>query len=184
MALWTIVGWLAAGVILASFAEYWSHRLMHASLILTKRHRNHHRWNEGQGVLGELLDYLRGGTPVALAISGAIGVWRGAGAGVALFAGALAYAVVGAWAHQLSHENPSRIFWMPMPIHTAHHRASDWHHNFGVTVDWWDRVFGTYRIVDWRRPEDDASAGKGLFGIHWGTTPKGRNLSDRQPARA
>ena len=42
--------------ILASLVEYWLHRLMHISPKIGERHRDHHRRNEGQGVLWEFRD--------------------------------------------------------------------------------------------------------------------------------
>ena len=40
-----------------------------------------------------------------------------------------------------------------------------WHHNFGITFDVWDRVFGTYRRLAWQpiaRP-----AWRNLLRIQW-----------------
>ena len=25
-----------------------------------------------------------------------------------------------------------------------------WHNNFGITVSFWDRIFGTYKDIDWQ----------------------------------
>src|SRR5581483_3230173 len=52
--------------------------------------------------------------------------------------------------HQLQHERPELCFWLPRPGHYLHHRHRMWRHNFGITVDVWDRVFGTYRSEPWR----------------------------------
>ena len=40
-----------AAILLSSLAEYWIHRLMHVSAKIGARHRDHHRRNEGQGVI-------------------------------------------------------------------------------------------------------------------------------------
>jgi sterol desaturase/sphingolipid hydroxylase (fatty acid hydroxylase superfamily) len=55
----------------------------------------------------------------------------------------------------VQHDNPELIFWLPRPVHYLHHSHKMWHHNFGITVDFWDRIFGTYKPVEWspsRRP--------------------------------
>ena len=41
-----------------------------------------------------------------------------------------------------------------------------WHTNFGISIDLWDRVFGTYRVVDWK-PEPAKRSWTGLFTIKW-----------------
>lgn len=131
---------------LASLVEYWMHRFMHRPTPskLGERHLDHHRRNEGQGVLWEFLDYVKGSV-IVMALP--LLVSRSFGGGWLL--GALAFAAFSAYAHQLQHENPSRCFWMKMPVHYVHHKYGMWHHNFGLAVDWWDHIFGTYKAVDW-----------------------------------
>jgi sterol desaturase/sphingolipid hydroxylase (fatty acid hydroxylase superfamily) len=41
------------------------------------------------------------------------------------------------------------------PKHAKHHRENMWHHNFGIGVSFWDRIWGTYRAADWQ-PEHRA----------------------------
>jgi hypothetical protein len=41
-----------------------------------------------------------------------------------------------------------------------------WHHNFGVTVDWWDHVFGTYKEMPWDRPPNPVHW-RDLLDIEW-----------------
>jgi sterol desaturase/sphingolipid hydroxylase (fatty acid hydroxylase superfamily) len=53
----------------------------------------------------------------------------------------------------VAHDRPELMFWMKMPSHHVHHTYHQWHHNFGVTVDWWDHVFGTYKEMPWHKPE-------------------------------
>ena len=50
---WPLLGMVGAfaAFIVASLAEYWMHRLMHKSAQVGQRHRDHHKRNEGQGVL-------------------------------------------------------------------------------------------------------------------------------------
>ncbi|GAB4356473.1 MAG: hypothetical protein Fur0042_25770 [Cyanophyceae cyanobacterium] len=140
-----IVGFIMAFV-LASLVEYWMHRFMHRPNPgkLGTRHLDHHRRNEGQGVLWEFLDYVKGS-----AIAMALPLLVSKSFGIGWLLGAIAFAAFSAYAHQLQHENPARCFWMKMPVHYVHHKYGMWHHNFGLAVDWWDHAFGTYKAVDW-----------------------------------
>ncbi|MEM9452261.1 MAG: sterol desaturase family protein [Cyanobacteria bacterium P01_E01_bin.6] len=151
-----------AAFVFASFVEYWMHRLMHKSLRVGKRHRDHHRRNEGQGVVWEFFDYIKG-SAVAMAIPFIFSVEAGLG----WVAGAIVYAAFSAYAHQLQHENPTRCFWMKMPVHYVHHKYNMWHHNFGLGVDWWDHIFGTYKVVDWLTEEEKATAHRGYLQLRW-----------------
>ena len=151
-----------AAFILASLVEYWVHRLMHQPLKLGERHRDHHRRNEGQGVIWEFFDYIRGSL---VAIAPAFFVSFTAGFGWSL--GAIVYAAFSAYAHQLQHENPTKCFWMKMPVHYVHHKYGMWHHNFGLAVDWWDHVFGTYELVDWLTEDEIGQPERGYFQLRW-----------------
>ncbi len=155
-----LISFIAAFVV-ASLVEYWIHRLMHASQKLGERHRDHHRRNEGQGVIWEFFDYIKG-SAIAMGLPFLISVEIGSG----WLLGALAYAAFSAYAHQLQHENPTRCFWMKMPVHYVHHKYGMWHHNFGLGVDWWDHVFGTYKLVDWLT-EEELSQETGYFALKW-----------------
>jgi sterol desaturase/sphingolipid hydroxylase (fatty acid hydroxylase superfamily) len=66
-------------------------------------------------------------------------------------AGSFAYAAFAAYAHQIQHEWPELVFWMHPPVHTVHHNYEMWKKNFGIGVDVWDKIFGTYERVEWRR---------------------------------
>lgn len=156
-----IVGFVAA-FLFASFVEYWIHRLMHASPRLGERHRDHHRRNEGQGVLWEFRDYLKG-SAIAMLLPWAFSPAFGLG----WLSGALVYAAFSAYAHQLQHENPTKCFWMRMPVHYVHHKYGMWHHNFGLAVDWWDYLFGTYKLVDWLADEPPSPPERGYLSLKW-----------------
>lgn len=150
--------------VLASLVEYWVHRLMHVSpkISIGERHREHHRANKGQGVLWEFLDYIKS-TFIALFLMFFLS-WQ---AGLAWLLGGVTYAIFSAYAHQLQHENPVKCFWMKMPVHYVHHKYGMWHHNFGLAVDWWDHVFGTYKAVDWITEDELALAQKGHLELRW-----------------
>jgi sterol desaturase/sphingolipid hydroxylase (fatty acid hydroxylase superfamily) len=42
------------------------------------------------------------------------------------------------------------VFWMRLPVHHLHHHYEMQKHNFGLSVDWWDRVFGTYKPMPYQ----------------------------------
>ena len=148
--------------ILASLVEYWLHRLMHVSPRIGERHRDHHRRNEGQGVVWEFRDYVQGSCIAMFAM-----FFVSLAAGIGWFLGSLAYAAFSAYAHQLQHENPTKCFWMKMPVHYVHHKYGMWHHNFGLAVDWWDRVFGTYKPVEWLTEEETSQPERGYLQLRW-----------------
>ena len=150
--------------ILASLVEYWLHRIMHkpGDGKLLVRHRDHHKRNEGQGVLWEFRDYVKGSL-VVMMIPFAIALPIGLG----WFLGALTFAAFSAYAHQLQHENPMKCFWMTMPVHYVHHKYGMWHHNFGLAVDWWDHIFGTYKKVEWIGDEEIALNQQSVLQLRW-----------------
>ncbi len=145
-----------AALLVGSLVEYGVHRLMHHGNLLGKKHAEHHRDNDGQGWLGEFKDYFVGSLPLTLG-GGLIGYFLCASWATACgwMAGATLYAGIAAYAHQVQHERPELVFWLRRPVHHLHHKHKMWHHNFGITFDVWDRVFGTYKLVEWkpeRRP--------------------------------
>jgi sterol desaturase/sphingolipid hydroxylase (fatty acid hydroxylase superfamily) len=137
-------------VLIGSLLEYWVHRLMHLRWVLGRKHAEHHRDGWGQGFLGEFFDYTLPIVPVLW-----VGFLYSVPAGIGFLAGAVFFAVFAAYSHQLQHERPELVFWLPRPVHYLHHRHHMWRHNFGISLDIWDRVFGTYRAEEWkpaRRP--------------------------------
>lgn len=156
------IGWVVAAFIFASFVEYWLHRLMHIFPRIGKVHVQHHQENTGQGFLPELRNYVVGTAPIMATTF--LFSWR---IGVCCTLGGIAYATFAAYAHQLQHDNPNRCDWMEMPVHYVHHKYNQWHHNFGLAVDWWDRVFGTYQPKEWYTPEEENALQRGYFAIKW-----------------
>ena len=134
-----------------SFAEYWAHRLMHIFPRLGRDiipHYRHHKENSGQGVFPEFKDYS------AIVPLSFLALFISLPIGISVIAGSFVYAAFSAYAHQLQHENPLKCFWLEMPIHYVHHKYNQWDCNFGLAVDWWDKVFGTYKTMDWLTPEE------------------------------
>lgn len=136
----TVALWAVAGFVLGTLLEYWVHRAMHWGWLFSKRHREHHRDGWGQGFWPELRTYVLPSIPV-LVPPYLIDVRSG----VAWTTGCVGFAVFASYAHQLQHDSPAACRWMAMPVHYVHHRDQMWRHNFGMAVDWWDRVFRTYR---------------------------------------
>ncbi|NJL23348.1 MAG: sterol desaturase family protein [Leptolyngbyaceae cyanobacterium SM1_3_5] len=156
------IGCFIGAFVFASLVEYWLHRLMHVSPKVGARHRDHHRRNEAQGVLWEFRDYVVGS---AIAMFAVFLFSREGGIGWLL--GALAYAAFSAYAHQLQHENPRKCFWMKMPVHYVHHKYGMWNHNFGLAVDWWDHVFGTYKSVEWLTEDELQRPDRSYLELRW-----------------
>jgi sterol desaturase/sphingolipid hydroxylase (fatty acid hydroxylase superfamily) len=137
--------------LLGTFVEYSVHRLMHVGKLLGKKHAEHHRDGWGQGWFGEFWDYFTGTAPLLLAGAlAAIFLLESVSAAVGWVSGGLVYAFLAAYAHQVQHERPELVFWLKRPVHHLHHKHHMWKHNFGILVDFWDRLFGTYRVEEWQ----------------------------------
>lgn len=150
-----IIAFVAA-LVVGTFVEYWGHRLMHSGKVFGKRHLKHHRIGLGQGWLGEFRAYLIPG-PFVLGSGLLYGLLYSLEAGIGFVMGGILYAAFAAYSHQIQHECPELVFWMPQPTHYLHHKHNMWRHNFGISVDIWDRVFRTYKVVAWhpaKRPFD------------------------------
>lgn len=140
---WNVAAFLAAMVaafVFTTLVEYTVHRLMHWGFLYGRGHRRHHQSNEARTFAHDLMDY---GLPALLVCWPVLLVSLPAGLG--WMAGLLLYAVLAAYSHQLQHANADMVFWMASPVHHLHHVHDMGGHNFGVLVDWWDRLFHTYR---------------------------------------
>ncbi len=156
---WVIVLQALAGftfaLLLGTLVEYFVHRLMHSGTMLGKKHAKHHQDGGGQGWFGEFRDYFLPTSPISI-IALVVTYFTGHIAiGIGVAVGGTLYAILAAYAHQVQHERPELIFWLPRPVHHLHHKHKMWKHNFGITVDIWDRAFGTYKKVEWN-PEKRA----------------------------
>ena len=149
--------------VFGTLMEYVIHRLMHRSYFLGKRHARHHREGWGQGWLGEFRDYFIPSIPLTL-----LGFLVSTPVGIGMAVGVVTFTAVAAYSHEIQHENPDLVFWMRQPVHYLHHKHHMWKDNFGITVDWWDRLFGTYRQVEWRREKPISQYGlRGYLSITW-----------------
>ncbi|MGF1482697.1 MAG: sterol desaturase family protein [Cyanophyceae cyanobacterium] len=138
-----IIAFFVLAVILSSLIEYWAHRSMHTFPwfgSLTSHYKHH--YEESFGVLQDFKSYSQ----AALVFCPLFFVSWSAGIGAIL--GGLAFAAFAAYTHQLQHEHPAQCFWMKVPVHYLHHKYSC-RCNYGLSIDVWDRVFGTYRPQQW-----------------------------------
>lgn len=174
------VGGLIFAFFFASFIEFMVHYLMHRRVFLGKVHTDHHADGRGQGWIGEFQDYIVPSLPLMglMVLGGWLidEIWLGVGMAV----GSLFYCLFAAYAHQVQHEHPELTFWMRRPVHTIHHIHNQWHHNFGIGMDIWDRLFGTYRPMDWKRVRPVRL--RDFFLIHW-RTPAELDAAYKPPKR-
>ena len=157
--------WLTAfliGLFISTLVEYWGHRLMH-DWLFKREHAMHHKEGWGQGWLKEFKDYMVG-TIILIPLGFFISVEFGIGYAV----GGVLYGAFAAYSHQLQHEHPELCFWLARPVHYLHHREHMWRKNFGIGLDIWDRVFGTYQKVefDWSQYKGKRNFW-GLLFIKW-----------------
>jgi len=176
--------WLAGGFVFASLMEYWGHRLIHSIRWGPgKTHREHHARGTAQGVLLEFWDYFKYGwvlmwPPFLISLP----------AGIGWVLGANAFIFFSAFGHQVQHENPKQCFWMPRPVHYMHHAHNQWHHNFGMAIDIWDRVFGTYKPMEWENHLriDQAQSQQHFWQVNWlwgGNAAADRRLAEQRHAK-
>ena len=160
------------GFTIGTLGEYWIHRGMHKGGVLAGGHGEHHREGWGQGAFKEFRDYTLG-TGIALLIGLPIDVFFLTGGRLAASGalGGLLHAFFAAWCHQAQHEDPRLLPWMAAtPVHFVHHKRQQARHNFGISVDWWDRVFGTYKVdSDWRSLVRTDRPRRWPWQIHWFT---------------
>jgi sterol desaturase/sphingolipid hydroxylase (fatty acid hydroxylase superfamily) len=140
------VGAAIAAFTLGTFAEYFVHRAMHWGLLYPEGHLWHHESNDPRTFLRDVFDYGTG----AAALSW-LGFLVSPACGFGWMLGALAYTLLASYSHQIQHANPDLVFWMKRPVHRLHHEGGEVEGNYGILVDWWDRLFGSYVPIERQR---------------------------------
>jgi cyclopropane-fatty-acyl-phospholipid synthase len=133
---------VAGGVLAWTLIEYLLHRcVLHGLPIAAREHAKHHRDPRAlistPMLLIPLLSLL-----VFLAFALALPAGAAALATFGLYAGYNVFAIV----HHLQHFHPEvlarwPLFARTLHLHELHHRHPDTH--YGISVGFWDRVFGT-----------------------------------------
>ncbi len=145
-------GWFAiiASVIFLDLAIYFQHVLFHAVPALWRLHRMHHADLEFDVTTGARFHPIE----ILLSMLIKLGVVAALGApAVAL----LIFEVLLNATSMFNHGNVRlaerfdrvlRCFVVTPDMHRVHHSVipSETNSNFGFTVPWWDRLFGTYRV--------------------------------------
>lgn len=170
---------MVAGILVSTFGEYAMHRYMHWSTCpLGQLHRRHHaiepHWPFFREYFGYALTHVIGFYFIYL-------IWPEQYV-QSLFVPIATWAAVtmvfSAYAHTLQHENAVKCTWMKMPVHYAHHKGRMWKHNYGICVDWWDKLFGTYKEYDWLTPDMIKKAEASYWDISWTFLKEGRGRID------
>lgn len=159
------------GLFIGSQTEYWVHIFMHKRILLGHSHIFHHEEPWDEHFFQQYKYYLLGWAPMSGAFI--LGFWA-AGyllVGLGIAAGGFLWATWVAYAHTLQHEKPELVFWMRRPIHYIHHTHHLPGYNFGLSVDWWDHVFGTYKAMPWTCAPRPRWWGLHLLSIHWFKSP-------------
>ena len=105
-----MTGFIFFGVafFLGTLIEYVTHRLMHAGYLFPAQHIQHHRARGARGWFWEFGETFLWLTPLLC-----LGFLYSRQAGIGFFLGGTAYVVANAYSHQLQHDHPERVFWLP-----------------------------------------------------------------------
>jgi sterol desaturase/sphingolipid hydroxylase (fatty acid hydroxylase superfamily) len=152
----------ALALFLGTIIEYVTHRLMHAGYLFPAQHVKHHATRGARGWFWEFGEYFLWLSPLMC-----LGFLYSVEAGIGLFLGGTVYVALVGYSHQLQHDHPERVFWLPRPVHYLHHRFDKGSYDFGIVVDFWDRLLGTYKTYNWKPPAEYQFSFRGLFDIKW-----------------
>lgn len=147
----TLAAFFLAALALGTVVEYLLHRFFLHSRFrhwVIRRHKLHHKTYVRYSIASEFLGFFPPAIPFLW-----VGFVHSVPAGLAFVAGEIAFVLAEAVAHKWSHEAPHRLFWMDPAVHAVHH-ADGVRWNYGVLTTFWDRVFGTYRVVPDRSTGD------------------------------
>lgn len=154
---WGLIGWaglsgwiaVLAGVAALDLAIYFQHRVFHAVPVLWRLHRMHHSDVMFDTTTGVRFHPLEIG--LSLAIKLAVVTATGAPP-EAVFAFEVLLNASSVFNHanirmHAGLERALRLVLVTPDMHRIHHsvRRDETDSNFGFSVSWWDRLFGTYR---------------------------------------
>ena len=130
-----------AGALSWSFVEYAMHRLVFHGIEPFLRHGEHHRRPDALVATPTVLSLVMIAGLFWFPATVLTDRWVGSAATLGLTAGYFTYGVV----HHALHHWRARGAWMlrRKKLHAFHHRSPQV--NYGVTMSWWDGVFGTYK---------------------------------------
>ncbi len=138
----TELGWVACGLALWTLMEYALHRfVLHGPQPFRRWHGAHHQRPTALIGLPTIASAALFGVLVFAPARLALGTWHASALTLGVLLGYLAYAV----AHHATHHWPARTPWTQQRKrwHALHHHAKEHPQCFGVTVSFWDHVFGT-----------------------------------------
>ncbi len=133
------IAWAAfavTGFVMWTLAEYWLHRSILHGPYWMRIHEIHHKRPR------DLTDFPIWQIPSYFLAIYAL-VWLGFGDWrLAVYAGIMVGWILFFTMHHVMHHHPHLVQAFAIR-HNAHHKTTTC--NYGITVDWWDRVFGTFR---------------------------------------
>lgn len=138
------------GFLTWTLAEYWVHRSLLHGPYWMGIHEYHHNHPKHLTVFPW---YQIPGYFIAIYIGTAL-IARDAT--TAIFAGIITGWIIFFAMHHTMHHKPAIVEDFARR-HNAHHKTTTC--NYGITVDFWDRVFGTYRANPVRGPKASSDAG-------------------------
>lgn len=154
---------IIASILLLDIAIYWQHRLFHAVPLLWRLHKVHHADSHIDTTTGLRFHPLE--IVVSLIVKAAVIIAIGAPmVAVLVFEVALnAFSIFNHANIRLPQRWDDRLAWIVVTqrLHRIHHsqHSAETNSNFGFSVTWWDRLFGSFKP---RATQPDESLDIGL----------------------
>ena len=142
---WPFMAQVIFVMFIYEFGQYWMHRFMHNNDVLWSTHAPHHhvtQLNALKGFVGNPIELFL----ISLSVLALLDVPLGA-----VLAAVFANSAIALYAHANIKSNPPiwfSFFFTTIRHHSLHHTAlsyEDTRCNYGNSVIFWDRVFGTFK---------------------------------------